>query len=412
MIQVLKEYREPSTSERFGQAFAGLGNYAANAIPQYLKQKQERQEHNQNLDKENEAAKKLGIDLTVTNDPKMRQELLATALKGKYEKQKTLEDEFLENQSFGHIKKTFGEKFANIWKAAPTGGKTELLKHGIDAVLRGDNLEEMLEGVEPPEIPANNDEITIPQLKNGKLPKEFEWPDYSKRPAGYTPKDWSEQRKTWRSENSPIYLENKKKLAANSKDELGIKNLKKINKSEKLPEGFEKLIINPETGEIYGAAQIAGLASKEAQEWVKETARFQNRAKDTFGSRVTNFDLVSYMKQFPSLLNTTEGRERILNMLAINNKLDTIYDKALEKIYQKYGLNGIPQEEADKLAQKMIEEETKKLYDEYLEINDKNEMETSDNLSGIMIDLIGPDGQTYEIDQRQIDKLPEGFKVI
>jgi hypothetical protein len=404
MVETVKEYREPSTSERFGQAFSNLGQTAAKVIPEYLLKKQERQE-------ENEAAKRLGIDITGLSDQKMRQDTLATGLKGKFDREKSFNDEFLEKKSYDKIKGTFGEKFADIWKAAPTGGKTELLKHGIDAISRGDNLEELLNGVDVPEK-QSEEPIKVPQLKNGKVPSEFEWPDYSKRPTGYNAKDWADERKTWRKENSPVFLENKTKLQNSKRDALSIKKIDKLNKSKKVAEGFERSLINPSTGEPYGVAQIVGAMSPETQEWIKEIARFQNRAKDAFGSRVTNFDLVSYMKQFPGLMNTPEGRDRIIKMMTVNNELDQLYENALQNIYQKYGLSGIPQEEADKLAQKMIEDESSRLYDEYLSLDEKNQNETSNQLSGKMIDVIGPDGEHYEVDQSELDQLPEGFRIV
>lgn len=285
----------------------------------------------------------------------------------------TPEDEANYNQ----VAEAFGDKFAKIWKAAPQGGKTELLKHGLDAKARGIDLQSLLENVKIPEQPpSTQNQISeqIPQMKDGQIPKDFKWPDFIKAPQGYTPKDWREEKSTWRKENAPIFEQNKTRLKNVERDILGTKKLNKLNESKKLPEGMARIILDPDTGQVRGYAQLAGLANKETQEWVKEQARFQNRAKDTFGSRVTNFDLQSYMMQFPGLLNTYEGRKGILRMMEINYDLDKLYDTALNKVYQKYGLSGIPQEEADRLAQGMIEDETNRLHNEYLGIQDQIEM--------------------------------------
>jgi len=340
-------------------------------------------------------------------------------IKGAYasEKQKTanqLSPEELkqEEDNYNQVSSVFGEKFANLWKASPVGGRTELLRHGIDALSRGHDINELLSGVNP--TAKNETDLIgeVPQLQNGKVPKDFKWPDFVKRPEGYTAKEWNEEKKNWRKENSDIFTENKKKLKNNDTDARDVKKLGILNKSGKLPKGLGRILIDPETGEIRPLAQLAELATPETQEYVKIFSRFQNRAKDTFGSRVTNFDLQSYMKQFPGLLNTEEGRERILEMMDINLQMDQLYDNALDQVYKKYGLNGVPQEKADELAKAMIRDETEKLEKRYLGIEEKiPELSQQGNLTGKMVDVIGPDGQAYEIDEGEIELLPPGFRL-
>lgn len=412
MVQILPQIQEQEQPPSF---LEGLGMGASQALPGAVEKYFSNLANQRQQQQGNQAAQRLsGMDMSGL-DPETQRALLVQGLKQQQLSQKNQAEQFQDEQSYGKIKDAFGEKFANIWKAAPVGGKTELLKQGIDAKLRGADLEQMIGGIQPKtgKAEAAIDERTppqVPQMKDGKLPKDFQWPDFSKRPGGFTPKDWANEKKTWRKENSDIFLENKTKLQNNKKDAMAVKKLESLNK--KMPDDLGRLLINPSTGEPYGLAQLAGKVSPEVQEWVKETARFQNRAKDTFGSRVTNFDLQSYMKQFPGLLNTQEGRKRILRMMTINNKLDELYEGALQKIYQKYGLSGVPMEEADKLAQSMIEDQTQQLTDEYLGLDDENQLQESPKLSGRMVDVVDDQGNEYEIDEREVDQLPPGFRLI
>ncbi len=413
-IQIIPENRKPSTAEKFNAAF-NTGMQQLGEYSQQKKQMQQMQQENQQIKQQ------LGIDLSGINDPKQRQEFVAQALRGRQEQEmqrQKLQGNFeIEKRDYDVIKNRFGDKFADVWRASDQGARTELVKQAIDSNLRAEDLNKMFKENEISEKPSIQGEIskTKPQMKDGKIPKDYEWPDFKKRPQGYNAKDWVDEMKTWRKENSPIFQEVNSRLKTHQRDELGIKNLTKLNKSGKVAEGFERLLINPETGEFYGLAQLAELPTKEAQEWVKEIARFQNRAKDAFGARVTNFDLQSYMKQFPGLLNSKEGRERILDMMSINNQLDQIYDKAITQIYKKYGLNGIPQEKAEELATQLIEDQTKELEDKYLQLDKANERQLSEDqkskLSGRMVDVIGPDGQEYELDESELDELPEGYKI-
>lgn len=327
------------------------------------------------------------------------------------------------------VEKTFGKKFADIFKAAPTGGKTELLKHGIDALTRGHNLDDMLSGMgvrkdfsddrmqmSNPQDPAYDKKT--PSKLNRKAPavtNNYDFPDFKNPPQGYTPKEWNKEKSGWRKENAPLFEENTKRIKQLKTDEMGIKKLQKLSPS--LPEGFGRLIVNPTSGEFYGLAQLAQLPSKEAQEWVKEIARFGNRAKDAFGSRVTNFDLQQYMKQFPGLLNSKEGRESILTMMDINNQLDALYERSINSVYKRYGLANIPQEEAQRIAEDLISDETDRLFNEYIGLDEQNKMsseqpEEEQELSGHMVKVRGPDNKIYEVDESELDLLDEGFQRI
>ncbi len=410
MPRTFAQWEEPTAIDRFGDAFESAGDSFGKSYADRLLRKQEN----------TSIRDMLGEDISGIHDPELRRDFISSSLQGRNQQRlqqekskndykKAIEDKFLEEQNYSSIKNTFGKKFADLWKASPTGGRTELIKHGIDAKLRGDDLEETLRDLQIPEYETQKSQLApVPQSKNGKPSKKMEWPDFTKRPPGYTPKDWISERKTWRSENSEVFLKNKNSLKNSKTDQMAFKNLKRLN--AKLPEGIDRWIINPVTGEPWQLAQLSEKVPTEVQEWVKEIARFQNRAKDAFGSRVTNFDLQSYMKQYPGLLNTKEGRERIIQLLEINNDLDKLYEEALDSVYKHYGLNGIPQEEADNLAQSMIQEDTDKLTEKYLNVDEKNQKEM-EGMTGNLIRVFGPDGKEYEMDISFLDQLPEGYRI-
>ncbi len=409
MVRVLPRVKS------FGEEIAGIiGQGAGAGFSSAMKSRDEEKE----LEKENaQILKETKIDLTGIKDPQTRREVFSKLISGNQEKNKKIKELEGEEEAYKTIESKLGKDFADVWKASPVGGRTELLKYALDRISRGEDISDVLKDVKTTDKPSLKENIDVKsqvaELKNGRIPKNYDWPDYSKRPLGYTPKDWINEKSQWRKENAPVFQENKNKLKSNIADQLAIKKLKKLNNSNKLPQDLERFLINPATGELYGIAQITGMASPETQEWLKETARFQNRAKDAFGSRVTNFDLVSYMKQFPTLMNTPEGRERILRMMGINNELDQLYENALNDVYMHYGLNGISQEDAEKEVQKLISNDVERLHDEYLEIDKENqELESKKNDTGRVIRIKGPDGNEYEMDSSHLDELPEGYQII
>lgn len=459
MVQIIPRHKKgPSTSQQFGEAFSR----AAVATSQHLyeKEQREKQQEYENKEKEN-IAKFLENEYGVKNSSNLpknfQMEVLKSSQKQKNDllgeqtpeekarindivyrasigqatpeeeaslpykvqldiqnnRQKTQPTKYeldQEKENYSIISNQFGKEFADVWKASPVGARTTLIQTGIDTLQRGGKIKDVLKNANSSESDDDFDMSTVPQMENGNLSKNFKYPDYNKRPAGYTPKEWSDERRARKKDNSEIFRANKTKLENNKRDQLEVKKLKTL--SPHLPEGISRVLIDPETGDMRPSAQIAGLVNKETQEYSKIFSRFQNRAKDTFGSRVTNFDLQSYMKQFPGLLNTQEGREGIFNLMRINLELDNLYDNALDQVYKKYGLDGIPEEKADELARSMISERTEQLENEYLGAEQKNiKIESGGKLSGKMVDVIGPDGQEYEVDEYEIEQLPEGYRV-
>jgi uncharacterized protein YktA (UPF0223 family) len=367
MVQILED--NSPQSQRFSglsRLMQGMG-LGAERLKGALDERQTR----------NVLADRFGQEFKNVRNPNVQQMMLQDALRQEEIANKARQEE-MSLPDYEMVKNKFGEDFADLYKAAPVGGKTELLKAGLAAMLRGENIQDMFAGAEGPQIsdqPKPNISDILPEGEGGFQPGKgkLNLPDYTKRPPGYTPKEWNTVRSGWRDKNVDTLTSARDRLKANKRDVLGTKKLIKLNDSGRLPEGLSRLIINPSTGSPYGLAQLGQIQNPEAEEWVKEIARFGNRAKDAYGSRVTNFDLQQYMKQFPSLLNSKEGRKRILRMMEINYELDSQYDQAVQRILDSTPAGNIPPEEVDRLAREMIKDKEESLFDEYLGLENQNE---------------------------------------
>lgn len=383
MVQVLEDFSPQS--QRFG-AFSRLAQSlggGAEALKGHLDERSTRKA----------LSERFGEAFNNIKNPAIQQLMLQSSLRKEEAADKARQEE-LSLPDYETVKNKFGETFADLYKAAPVGGKTELLKAGLAALLRGENIEDMFSGTQGSQVgeqPRPNIFDILPEeqptMKPGK--DKLNLPDYTKRPPGYTPKEWNTVKEGWRDKNVESLTTARDRLKANKRDVLGTKKLVKLNDSGKLPEGLERFVINPSTGAPYGIAQLAQIQNPEAEEWVKEIARFGNRAKDAYGSRVTNFDLMQYMKQFPSLLNSKEGRSRILRMMDINYELDALYDKAVQRILDSTPSGNIPPEEVDRLAREMIKDKEDALFDEYLNLESRND-------SSFMEEGISKQKQTLE----------------
>jgi hypothetical protein len=101
-----------------------------------------------------------------------------------------------------------------------------------------------------------------------------------------------------------------------------IKQMIQLNDSGKLDDArYVKAL------EFFGLDDLNALLSPESQQYKKLYNRFLGSLKDTFGSRITNFDANLFMQGLPGLMNSREGRSRIFkDMMRAYEASDILYD--------------------------------------------------------------------------------------
>ena len=189
-----------------------------------------------------------------------------------------------------------------------------------------------------------------------------EWP-VPAFPEGTTPKDRAGIIKDRAKLNAPAYNELETTgIRSNEHAALRMKRLEQLNESGQLPEGVEKINLDSD-----GNLRIPGFSTPEAEEFVKILNQFSENAKNTYGSRVTNFDLQQYMRTFPNLWNTEEGRRRIIRQIQIVSEMNSLYDRSLSRCLQKvWGRWNRKNEQADQLAEEEVHPLVQRLHEEYL----------------------------------------------
>lgn len=284
---------------------------------------------------------------------KLRQDEMTKKLQGESE---------VEGRDYSIIENTFGKNFADIWKASPIGGRTELLKNAIEATQRGINIEEMLGGLKS-ESPSPMEE-SIERVPTKTM-------DFDK---GLTPKERTRRQEARYTTNLPLYQQSiqKRESYETLEDELGALS----NLSSQIG-GLERLNINPRSGELI----IPALASPEAQRYVKTINDLTRTAKETYGSRVTNFDLAQFLKRLPTLANSQEGREQILKQLEILNKINLLNQKNLQEVIEDHGgIRNIDFDKAEELARKKSDREITKLKQEFKALDNTMKKEEQSKL--------------------------------
>lgn len=326
--------RAQSNSDRFAKAFSNLGQTASQLIPEELMGRQERKS----------LSTLSGEDLSDVRNPDFQKMILSESLK-----KRSIENDYqADSANYNKVKQAFGSKFADLWLATGQGERTALTKAALEARGRGIDLDQILgvqeahSEVAEKEQPQKTPEESVFQKLN-----EFQ----ESQDEGLLPSEKIARGKERYTTGLKEYQEASTKLKSSARDKERFDILESLNKSEKLPKGLGRLNVDKE-----GNLRLPFLGSAEAQRYVKVLNEFSSGAKDTFGSRVTNFDLAQYLKRYPTLLNTEEGRRQLIDQMKIVNQINSLYYKNLKNIYDKAGgVRNIDSDVAERFAEELSE---------------------------------------------------------
>ena len=92
-----------------------------------------------------------------------------------------------------------------------------------------------------------------------------------------------------------------------------------------------------------------------------------NGAQGTYGGKVSNFEAAQYLKRLPGLLNSPEGKKRVIRDLNILNKINLLHDQAIQDEFDLHGGCGsIPYADAERNAIKKVKPQIDQLKEEFV----------------------------------------------
>lgn len=235
------------------------------------------------------------------------------------------------------VKAGYPEETAQLWQSqienAPTGGQSDVIKNVNDLIRRSKSGKGLNQGGEQKSELKSN--IEIPGTNLGSL--ELDFPELPE-PIGMTPADVVKQNEYREKTNTPLYNETVDRLNSLDDENREITHLQELNEiPDALPSGIN-WNVDWDTGDL----RVRGLATPEAQDYVKTIARMARRAKDFFPGRVTNFDLEQFKQGFPTLANSPEGRRIIAQQLALGNRIAYLKDETFKAAMEHYGSGADP----------------------------------------------------------------------
>ncbi len=352
MVQILEDNSPQSQRfAGFSRLAQGLGN-AAESLKGTLDERQLRAD----------LKKRFGDEFGNVKDPRIREMLVKGALdKEEAEAKRTAELAQLKKH-YPELVKRFGQEEADTLMALPsTGAQTDYISHLLKQESRNQGFGTQFgEEEEEPEAEGG------PELSEGapkpppkKAPIDFD--------RGLTPEERTRREDKRYTTNLPLFTESRTKLnSAESESE----NLAILSDLSPQISALERININPQTGDLF----LPVAASPEAQRYVKTINDFSRNAKDSYGARVTNFDLTQFMKRLPTLANSEEGRRQIIEQLQIINDINIAHERALQDVLSEHGgIRKIDYDKAQDMAEKRSKKQINELKSKFKNIGSSNE---------------------------------------
>jgi hypothetical protein len=150
------------------------------------------------------------------------------------------------------------------------------------------------------------------------------------------------------------------------------KNNMRLNRMEELLKGKgEKVLAGPLKSSAvewirnlpWIGVDLSGVfLNPESQEFNKISADFLREAKSIFGSRLTNYDVQSFLKIIPTLSQSKEGRRRIIRNMKLFNAGEVARKKVMDQIIEQnngrkpYNLPELVEQRVEPLLDKIAQE--------------------------------------------------------
>lgn len=257
------------------------------------------------------------------------------------------------------------------------GGRTDITRGIVDANQRNSYVP-----ISDQEDSVNLDELALDYERNNF--------------SGLKGNEVATKRRDIAKANTTYFKEELAKSRILKDQSRDIRTLKNLNKSKDLIKWYDRLNIDTE-----GKLRLPFLASKNAQAYVKALNRFYDGLKGTFGARITNLDVNLFGQRLPTLANSGEARELILNQMDIVNQMNDIYYTAFKDIYAKY---------KDRWNEAQIEQYTERLVKDQITPLEEQYQSLTDQIDAIPIDenISNQEDQSQEIPESDtFEQLPD-----
>lgn len=135
-----------------------------------------------------------------------------------------------------------------------------------------------------------------------------------------------------------------------------------IEKGEMPPPLFASFIEGVGKG-TFGAFDLTAILGADAEEFKKLSSDMVKGIKDIYGARITNNDLEQFLKTIPTLIQTNEGKLKLIHNLELLNQGNIEYFSIMKKVVEDN--DGMRPKNFDSLVEKTWRPKQKELAKEF-----------------------------------------------
>jgi len=114
-----------------------------------------------------------------------------------------------------------------------------------------------------------------------------------------------------------------------------LKRISQLVDDPKLPQGWAAKAFIGKAGQV--RPYTAAFAPKELVEFQKLITEMTSGAKDSYGARITNFELETFLNQLPNLASAKSGQKAVVRNLDIMNELNELYSSGMKQVFKESG---------------------------------------------------------------------------
>jgi len=192
-------------------------------------------------------------------------------------------------------------------------------------------------------------------------------------------------------ETKPFFDKITKESREAKKNDMRLNRMEELVRKGNLTGPLLSSVLETASKGIFGLGiDLTGLINADSQEFNKLSKDFLKGAKEIFGSRITDFDAKAFLSTVPSLLQSDEGKMRVINNLRLFNDASAVERQALEQIIEEN--NGRRPRNLESLVEKRSKEILDNLADQFKKgIRGRTPEEKVPQITGFKPEeLIGP----------------------
>lgn len=402
MVQVIGQGRlkPKSTSQQFGEAFSRLGQGVSSHLHEQMMMRDQQEQQLNRMNQENEAFKReFGGDISGITDPKVRQEIFKQAMQVKMSPE-------MYNAKYG----------------AKLGA---LQQSGLGKYLEGGQQERQ------PSVDRNKvNEFGEMELGNVGVLSMI--PDQAIFNAEMMGEHGLAQQ--FREHNKAIQEESRHREKQQEKRELHKENLDyqsyKDNKDyiEKVISGYEgykrdRMVLdamsnlsnkgNLPTPFLAKSLEKLGLPigilqNPDAEQFEKLSQELMKNIQGTYGSRILQSEVQSFMRSIPTLMNSPEGQKRLIQQWNLLNEGKKIYYDAYKQV-KKENPERLPRDLHEQVLER-AEGALEKMSNRFRSLS---QVPTDYVKSPGKVLVVDPYGEIGEIEERSLEEaLKEGYEFL